>query len=297
MHTQLFRNNIFSICFFLFFLVFICIGCGFLGKEKEEPEIADNEFWFVLNKGDIVQVTDLFNRESYCLLPWTIQERITDIALCNKKLYFSVNGYGIFTVQLMGNERIVFKKYYDPEYFEYKTMTTILPVNKSEKDNLGMTLVDSLARDNEEEILCHLYFNSMLFPFQIDDILYDSANLIKLTHTKDELFIEEIYPVPPEAIPHWEIVGFLPLSRDEFYFEWKNSQKTFSEFRYSSYLVEEQKEKEINWEDFLESYGFIPISDENTPENSLYNLSLPCRGKINPYYKPLYQDGFNTPYT
>lgn len=199
------------------------------------------------------------------LLPWSVQERITDIALYRDRLYFSVNGFGILTCPALKAGQVDFKTYYDHSYFEYKTLTTILPVYSPGNNKIGGNNETGGNEVVDEYILCHLYFNAMVFPFQPDDFLFDSANIIKLTHSKEELFIEELYPAPPEQVPHWEIVGFLPVNRSTFHLEWKNSQNTFTEFRYSCYSVKEQKEEEEEREDFINAYNFTPLTGEKVP--------------------------------
>lgn len=243
------------VCFFT-----ICTGCGQNGQEMNKFSIKNNKCWFKLEQGKLVQVKDQQNIKPGSLLPWSVQERITDIVLFKNRLYFSVNGYGILACSSLKEDRIGFTPYYDHHYFEYKTVTTLLPVYVSRD------MENDMKNNTDEHIVCHLYFNSMVFPFPQDDILFDSANIIKLTHTKDELFIQELYPVPPEKTPHWEIVGFLPVNKDTVHLEWKNSQKTYTEFRYSSYSVHEQKEKAEDREDFLHAYNFTPLSEGKTPE-------------------------------
>ncbi|MBN2534437.1 MAG: hypothetical protein JXB88_16245 [Spirochaetales bacterium] len=240
----------FPVCFIWLFVA--CTACIQNGHEKGNSSLKKNE-WFTLEQGRLFRAEHPPAAGTKSLLPWSVQERITDIALFRDKIYFSVNWYGILACSSLNGEQAHFQPYYDYHYFNNKTITMILPV-----------------RDTEEYILCHLYFNSMVFPYQQDDMLFNSANIVKLTHSENELFIEELYPVQPEKAPHWEIVGFLPVNKDMIHLEWKNSRNTYTEFRYSCYSVKEQNEKEETRKDFINAYNFTPLTVEETPESLIH---------------------------
>ncbi|MBN2440793.1 MAG: hypothetical protein JXJ04_05590 [Spirochaetales bacterium] len=258
-HTSPF--GIFFLTVIFLFLFILCTGCKNDKDLTESGDESKTQFWYVLNNGTVEEVSGITDRGAASLLPWTIQERITDIALYHQNLYFLVNGSGLFTISSEEDNHFIIKTLYDPGYFEYKTVTSIMPFHIS---------------GNNDGIVCHLYFNSMIFPFPIDDSLYDNANLITLTPSENRLFIEELYPLTPEQEPHWEIVRMLPVNKDSLYLEWKNSQKSYSEFKYSCYSVTRRNDREIQWQEFLAAYGFISISDKKTPEQ----LRLLCERVI-----------------
>jgi len=260
---------ILSIHLLVFCLIIFLPGCDFSQNKKIEPDSKERELWYVLSKENLLQVADSSHLRSGSLLPWTVQERITDISILNDKLCFSVNGYGILLCKSINKDPVIFTTLYNHDYFTYKTITTILPVNNEKLE---------ISNENSKEyILCHLYFNSMAFPFKLDTNLFNNANLIKLIPDNNELLIEELYPILPEETPEWEIIRFLPATENKYHLEWKNSQKAYSEFRYSWYSVKEKTEIAENWEEFLEAYNFKPYTDEKNPAS----LKILCKKMIN----------------
>jgi hypothetical protein len=63
------------------------------------------------------------------LLPWTVQARVSDLAVLAGRLYLGVNGHGLASLEKprAPGGPPTFRYYYDPLLFRYRTLTTLVP--------------------------------------------------------------------------------------------------------------------------------------------------------------------------
>ena len=175
--------------------------------------------------------------------PWTVQERVADLVSLEDRVYAGINGYGIAEITFAEEGTSTFNYFYDPLIFRFRTLTTLIP----EKDSL----------------LCHLYFNKLLNVVSQTELKLQGLSLLRLS------FSSGVYKIltPPyqEAHPDWEAVGFVPVSADRFYFQWKYSDRNRTLFYYSLYDLEEGKEQEVGEQSYRKSYGFQSASKGSHP--------------------------------
>lgn len=149
------------------------------------------------------------------LLPWTVQARVSDLAVLAGRLYLGVNARGLASLEkprATGGQP-AFRYYYDPLLFRYRTLTTLVPA------------ADSLA--------CHLYFNSLLNVTTSESLPMAGVCLLRL-HPQEGVYQPIAVPFLIRH-PGWEGVGFAPLSTDIFLFEWKLAGLERTDFEYTSF--------------------------------------------------------------
>ncbi|MBN1697161.1 MAG: hypothetical protein JW881_06585 [Spirochaetales bacterium] len=215
--------------------------------QDNKGRMNDDSRWYRLRKGTLTAIRFPQATDDRTFLPWTIQERITDFSIFNGRLFFTVNGYGLVALSESGNPRYVSTPLYNEETFKYKTMTSLIPV--------------------KEALLCHLYFNTTLFPFDIASITTRNENLIKLIPGENICHIQPVLSPTQIEKSGWELVTFLPADTYRYYCEWKLSSETQSEFDYSIYDLNEKKETKITRDDFREAYHFVRFDEAGVEEN------------------------------
>ncbi len=173
--------------------------------------------------------------------PWTVQARIADLLPWRDRLCLAVNGYGIAALPPAGPPRPEYL--YDPLLFGHRTITRLLP--------------------RGEELLCHLYFNSLLNTTRAEDLKVQGISLLSLS-LPDATF----RPVPlpfQTAHPEWEAVGFLSDGDGRYLFEWKLSESRRTRFLYTAYDPLSGEESTVQRPEFLQAWRFRGIEDRDLP--------------------------------
>ena len=199
---------------------------------------------YQLQKGSFTPVVMDQGTEAIEFQPWTVQGRISDLVSVEDRVYVGINGYGIAELTIgetaVGETRDpVFRYFYDAMIFRYRTLSTLIP--------------------EQDSLLCHLYFNKLLNVVSETELKLQGISLLRLFPRTG--VYEFITPPYQEAHPDWEAVGFVPLTTQEFFFQWKYSDPNRTLFSYSRFDLSDLEEQEADELGFRRSYGFQDIDD------------------------------------
>jgi hypothetical protein len=175
-----------------------CAPTGSARSEASRKEPPDpNARFFQLSEGifDRVAGPAAFTRRAP--RPWTVQERIADLAFLGGTLWLAVNGHGLASVA--PGDPPAFAARYDDWLFPHRTVTTLLP------------------RDGS--LLCHLYYNATLNTVARDGLKADGISFVAFDTSIDDYIV--LLPPFQRRNPEWEAVGAAPLANGEFLVEWK----------------------------------------------------------------------------
>ena len=208
-------------------------GCW---DRSPEPETAAplGGVLYQLHKGKFTPVATDQGTEATELQPWTVQGRVSDLVSVEDRVYLGINGYGIVELTIGESGESGFRYFYDSMIFRYRTLTTLIPEQNS--------------------LLCHLYFNKLLNVVDETELKLQGISLLRLFPRTD--LYEFITPPYQETHPDWEAVGFVPLTTQEFFFQWKYSDLNRTLFSYSRFDLVDLEEQEIGELGFRRSYGF-----------------------------------------
>ncbi len=223
-------------------------------QNKSQPKASVR--WYQLIEGKFEEISEKSPAIPVKAKPWTVQQSVRDILTMDNTSFMGINGYGIASVTLKGSKHPLFRYYYDPIIFKYRTITTLLPL--------------------ENSIICHIYFNQTLNITTPESLKIQGISLVRLIPKYENY---KFIIVPFQRVnPDWESVSFLPLSNTKFLFEWKHSSREQTEFRYTSLNILTMSEKSISRTDFLSSYNIVQISD--CKDKSLKKLLYFVKNKL-----------------
>jgi len=213
-------------------------GCW---DRSPEPETAAplGGVLYQLHKGKFTPVATDQGTEATELQPWTVQGRVSDLVSVEDRVYLGINGYGIVELTIGESGESGFRYFYDSMIFRYRTLTTLIPEQNS--------------------LLCHLYFNKLLNVVDETELKLQGISLLRLFPRTD--LYEFITPPYQETHPDWEAVGFVPLTTQDFFFQWKYSDLNRTLFSYSRFDLVDLEEQEIGELGFRRSYGFQDAED------------------------------------
>jgi hypothetical protein len=175
------------------------------------------------------------------LKPWTVQERVSDLIIMRERVYLGVNGHGV--AQFIPDADVDFNYFYDPLIFRYRTLTTLIPERVPEGDSL----------------LCHLYFNKLLNIVGSTELKLQGISLLRLIPSSG--IYAFLTPPYQEEHPEWEAVGFVPATPQEFYIQWKYSDRNRTLFSYSRFDLVGGREEEVEALAYRRSYGFADAKE------------------------------------
>jgi hypothetical protein len=228
---------------FLLFFVLLLINCSNSNNDSNNIEITQTEplNWFFLENGDFIRFNDFSEINRNKMLPWTVQERVSDFMFFNNSIIAGVNSCGISIIRC--NEDIEFEYLYNKDVYQYNTITKLYPVNNS--------------------VVCHFYFNSIL---NINGINKENpANTLQYFNSESE---EPVSVSFKQNNPEWEIISMIPSGNNCFYLEWKLENDTNVRFRYSEIAFNTNTEKLINRDTYRSKFNFTDyrnsINDYNT---------------------------------
>jgi hypothetical protein len=173
-------------------------GCARSGRGAAGTAAADpNARFFQLADGifDRVAGPSRFTRRSP--RPWTVQERIADLAFVGGTLWLAVNGHGLASV--VPGDPPSFAARYDDWLFPQRTITTLVP--------------------GERSITCHLYYNATLNTAARTSLKAEGISFLAFDTGIDDYVV--LLPPFQRRNPEWEAVGAAPLANGEFLVEWK----------------------------------------------------------------------------
>jgi len=212
-------------------------GCAAPASEPEPAEIISGTL-YQLHDGRFTPLPEGQQPAATALRPWTVQERVSDLAVMGERVSLGVNGHGIAETDLGAEGQLDFNYFYDPLIFRYRTLTTLIP----ERGADGETL------------LCHLYFNRLLNVVSPPELKLQGISLLRLNPSTG--IYGFVTPPYQEEHPEWEAVGFVPVTPADFFLQWKYSDRNRTLFSYSHFDLVAFKEEEVEALDYRKSYGF-----------------------------------------
>jgi hypothetical protein len=172
-------------------------GCARTPRGAAAPSADPDARFFQLDGGIFDRVTGPADPGHRPARPWTVQERIADLAFLGDTLWLAVNGHGLAAV-VPGNPPS-FAARYDDWLFPQRTVTTLF------------------ARDGR--LLCHLYFNTTLNTVARSTLKAEGISFLAFDTGIDDFVV--LLPPFQRANPAWEAVGAATLANGEFLVEWK----------------------------------------------------------------------------
>jgi len=210
-------------------------GCTAPAAEPEPGEIISGTL-YQLQDGRFAPLAEGQQPSTAPLQPWTVQQRVSDLAVLGERVYLGVNGYGIAELDPQTENELDFTYFYDPLIFRYRTVTTLIPER------------------NEDSLLCHLYFNRLLNVVSHTELKLQGISLLRLDPSSG--IYGFVTPPYQEEHPEWEAVGFVPVTPVELFLQWKYSDRNRTLFSYSRFDLAALEEEEVESLDYRRSYGF-----------------------------------------
>jgi hypothetical protein len=177
--------------------LFALAGCARAPRGAAVPGADPGARFYQLDGGIFDRVAGPADPGRRPARPWTVQERIADLAFLGGTLWLAVNGHGLAAV--VPGDPPSFAARYDDWLFPQRTVTTLL------------------ARDGR--LLCHLYFNTTLNTVARTSLKAEGISFLAFDPGIDDFAV--LLPPFQRANPAWEAVGAAPLADGEFLVEWK----------------------------------------------------------------------------
>ena len=212
-------------------------SCGPAPSEPQQTTIISGTL-YQLQHGRFAPLVTEGQPSTTALEPWTVQQRVSDLIVLGDALYLGINGYGVAQLIPQADGQADFNYFYDPLIFRYRTLTTLIPERGPDGDS----------------VLCHLYFNKLLNVVSPAELKLQGISLLRLLPSTGNY----AFATPPyqEEHPGWEAVGFVPVTPQEFYIQWKYSDRNRTLFSYSHFDPSNPKGEEVGALAYRKSYGF-----------------------------------------
>jgi hypothetical protein len=219
-------------------------GCRPAQPEPESAEPISGSL-YQIQQGRFTLLSDAGEIRETPFQPWTVQARVSDMTVLGPSVYLGINGHGIAQLTPGESARPEFRYFYDSLIFGYRTLTTLLPQDRPD----GPALV------------CHIYFNKLLNVVAESELKLQGISLLRLDPSRG--IYEFLTPPYQEEHPEWEAVGFVPVDPQEFFLEWKYSDRNRTLFSYSRFDLLHQAEEEVEAQSYRRSYGFHDIEESS----------------------------------
>jgi len=225
---------------------------GRAGAAPAAPEA--NARFFQLDGGifDRVAGPAAFTRRDP--LPWTVQERIADLAFAGDTLWLAVNGHGLASVE--PGDPPSFAARYDDWLFPHRTITTLVP--------------------GDGKLLCHLYYNATLNTAARGSLKAEGISFLSFETAIDDYAV--LLPPFQRRHPQWEAVGAAPLANGEFLVEWKLAAEETS-FVWTRFVPLTLAEGPTTREAFQQALAYAPADGAATSEG-VRRLFDACLGEL-----------------
>ena len=174
-------------------------GCARPGTARAagRPAVDPHARFFQLADGIFDRVAGPFGFMRRSPQPWTVQERIADLAFVDGTLWLAVNGHGLASV--VAGDPPSFAARYDDWLFPHRTITTLVAGRAS--------------------ITCHLYYNATLNTAARASLKAEGVSFLRFETGIDDYVV--LLPPFQRRNPTWEAVGAAPLAEGGFLVEWK----------------------------------------------------------------------------
>jgi hypothetical protein len=200
--------------------------------------------WYAIDSGKFHSVPDIERLKKPSFLPWTIQERVSDIAYDSGKIVIGINGYGVAFLEEDKGTNQEFHYFFDRALFSERTLTMLLPFG--------------------DEICCHFYINTSLGAGPAGKASRAGCNFAFFpAQGVLDRFMPYILPSETDQ-DGYEAVGFLPATKIDWYIEWKKAGAV-TRFRYSQYEMSGSRETAISREQYRDAYSFKNVNLGSVP--------------------------------
>jgi hypothetical protein len=189
--------------------------------------------------------------------PWTVQDRVADIAFLDRRMYFGLNGTGLATTALDESGKPKFAYFADPLIFGHRTITTLVP--------------------RQGTMTVHLYYNVLLNDATPQELSINGISLVSFLPDKSDYS----FLIPPfqRRNVDWEAAGFAAESENSFAFEWKHTDTTETRFVYTRFHPDTRAEEPLSRDEFLAAMGVPSISGPDVPKD-LAAFFAACKARI-----------------
>ncbi len=208
-------------------------GCTRSPRAAAAPAADPNARFFQLDGGIFDRVAGPADPGRRPARPWTVQERIADLAFLGGTLWLAVNGHGLAAV--VPGDPPSFAARYDDWLFSQRTLTTLL------------------ARDGR--LLCHLYFNATLNTVARSSLKAEGISFLAFDPGIDDFAV--LLPPFQRANPSWEAVGAAPLADGGFLVEWKLAGNETS-FAWTRFAPDSKAEGPSTREAYQKALAYAP---------------------------------------
>ncbi len=208
-------------------------GCARPSRSAAAPAADPNARFFQLDGGIFDRVAGPAAPGHRPARPWTVQERIADLAFLGDTLWLAVNGHGLAAV--VPGDPPSFAARYDDWFFPHRTITTLL------------------ARDGR--LLCHLYYNVTLNTVARANLKAEGVSFLAFDPGIDDFAV--LLPPFQRANPAWEAVGAAPLAGGEFLVEWKLAAEETS-FAWTRFAPSTKAEGPSTREAYQKALAYAP---------------------------------------
>jgi hypothetical protein len=232
------RRPIAAACLALLALV----GCHRWGTGRAGgvPPVDPNARFFQLSDGIFDRVAGPAAFAQRSLKPWTVQERIADLAFLGDTLWLAVNGHGLASV--MSGDPPAFAARYDDWLFPNRTITTLVP--------------------GQGSLVCHLYYNALLNTVARESLKAEGISFLAFDTRIDDYLV--LLPPFQRRNPGWEAVGAAPLAGGEFLVEWKLAAEE-TRFSWTRFSIDTKVESSCTREAYQQALAYAPTNGAGIP--------------------------------
>jgi hypothetical protein len=209
-----------------------CVRSG-AGRAGGRPAVDANARFFQLADGIFDRVTGPSGFARRSPRPWTVQERIADLAFVGDTLWLAVNGHGL--VSVAPGDPPSFAARYDDWLFPQRTITTLVAGRAS--------------------LTCHLYYNATLNTAARESLKAEGISFLAFETGIDDYVV--LLPPFQRRNPAWEAVGAAPLADGGFLVEWKLTAYTTS-FAWTRFVPDTKAEGPSTREAYQQALAYAP---------------------------------------
>ena len=189
--------------------------------------------------------------------PWTVQNRVADMAFLADTLFCGLNGSGIASLGLEPSGTATFAYHFDSLIFAHRTITAIFP--------------------RQGTLAMHVYYNALLNDAPQQDLTLTGISLVSYLPAKANFG----FLIPPfqRKNPDYEAVGFAPVTENQYDFEWKFTDTRETRFAYTRFNAETQTEEKESRDAYLDALGVPFIAGAAVPPD-LASFFAVCKGAL-----------------
>jgi hypothetical protein len=227
-------------------------------KPPTQPSSVSSSFsWYQLQASGFLPLQGPSAGLPVAFRPWTVQNRVADMAFLADTLFCGLNGSGIASLGLDPSGTPTFAYHFDSLIFAHRTITTLFP--------------------RQGTLAMHLYYNALLNDAPQQDLTLTGISLGSYIPAKADFG----FLIPPfqRKNPDYEAVGFVPVTENQFNFEWKFTDTRETRFAYTRFNAQTMSEEKESRDAFLDSLGVPFIAGAAVPPDLASFFAL-CKGAM-----------------